>query len=174
MKILIIGIAVMIAPFAALAQEDARDIAREMGSDTTTSVSPGADRTGVHRDTENVEPVAQRAPNLLESAQTSRRKKMSNKERRELLRKRASLIEDRKNAVDAAAKKAEQAPKASPAEKSFVATKEATVEDAREKAKSHWDAKRGGELRKIERALKTTSEEEGAIGLKAPALVKPK
>ena len=70
----ITSVAILI-PLIATAQDAARDIARQMGADTTTSISPGLDRHDIHRDTETVERPRQHVPNLLKSAQGSSAKK---------------------------------------------------------------------------------------------------
>ena len=165
MKTLVTGIMAVAVPLMALAQEDARDTVREMGGGPG-AISPGADITGSHRDTEKVERVEQRVPSLLESAQAST-------ERKDLLRKRALLLEERKAKVDAAAQRAEAAPQASPAEKSFLA-RDTTAETARNKAKSDWDAKRGKELREIDRKLKASSENESIEPLRVPSVLNPR
>src|SRR3989442_14617523 len=114
MKILTaLALAAIVVPLTAMAQEDARDIAREMGADTTTSVSPGLDRNGIHRDTETVGKTRQHAPDLLDSAQGSKIEKLSKADRKELSQRRESLLKDRKAiseaATAAAAKKAQTA-----------------------------------------------------------------
>ena len=78
MKILAeIAAVAILAPLIATAQDVARDIARQMGADTTTSISPGLDRHDIHRDTETVERSRQHVPNLLQSAQGSTAKNPS-------------------------------------------------------------------------------------------------
>ena len=172
MKTLVTGVMAVAVPLMALAQEDARDTVREMGGGPG-AISPGADITGSHRDTEKVERVEQRVPSLLESAQASTGTKLSKRERKDLLRKRALLLEERKAKVDAAAQRAEAAPQASPAEKSFLA-RDTTAETARNKAKRDWDAKRGKELREIDRKLKASSENESIEPLRVPSVLNPR
>jgi len=65
MKILSeIAAVAMLVPLIATAQDAARDIARQMGADTTTSISPGLDRHDIHRDTETVDRPQQHVPKL--------------------------------------------------------------------------------------------------------------
>src|SRR5947209_7444457 len=131
MKISIAALIVSITPLLALAQEDARDTVREMGGGPT-SVSPGADVTGAHRDTENVGRVQQRLPNTLESAQAATSKgpskKLNKKETQILLQQRALLVQERKAAGDAAANQVKEAPQPSPAPKSIRAVQQTTAQ----------------------------------------------
>jgi Ni/Co efflux regulator RcnB len=81
--LLAVALAALMTALTAVAQ-DARDIAREMGVDTTSSVSTGTDRNGVHRDTETVGETRQHAPDLLDSVQGSKGNKLSKTERKRL------------------------------------------------------------------------------------------
>jgi hypothetical protein len=144
-----------------------------MGADTTTSVSPGTDRNGVHRDTETSLESRQHAPNLLEAAQASKAKKQSKAQRKQLLQKRESVLKERQTAAEAAVaavKKTEMTEKMAltPAE---TAANEALV---RKKAEKAWDVKRRKELDKIDRALKEGSDDSTEVRLHAPSLLKPK
>src|SRR5437867_8255662 len=97
-------LAASVTTLTAVAQ-DARDIASQMGADTTTSISQGTDRYGVHEDTETLKEQPQRAPNLL----GPKGKKLSKTERKYLLQRRQSLLKDRKAYSQAAVVKAKKA-----------------------------------------------------------------
>ena len=170
---LVTGIMAVAVPLMALAQEDARDTVREMGGGAG-SISPGADITGSHRDTEKVERVEQRVPSLLESAQASTGTKLSKRERKDLLRKRAALLQDRKNSGDAASKRVEHAPQATPAERVVVTGSEIIAQDARKKAERDWDKRNGPKLREIDRKLKAISENESIEPLRVPSVLNPR
>jgi metal-dependent amidase/aminoacylase/carboxypeptidase family protein len=170
--VIVLAVVAFVTPLTTLAQ-DARDIAREMGADTTTSISPGTDRNGVHRDTETSLESRQHAPNLLETVQASKVKKQTKAQRKQLLQKRESLLKERKTAAEAAvaaARKTEMT-----LEKSFT-SEEAAANEAvvRKKAEKAWDAKRRKELDKIDSALKEGSDDTTEVRLHAPSLIKPK
>jgi len=97
-------LAALVATLTAVAQ-DARDIASQMGADTTTSVSQGTDRYGVHEDTETLKEQPQQAPNLL----GPKGKNLSKIERKQLLQKRQVLLNDRKAYSQAAVVQAKRA-----------------------------------------------------------------
>ena len=90
-----LAVAALVTTLTAVAQ-DARDIASQMGANTTSSVSAGTDRYGVHEDTETVGTQPQQAPDLLGSAQGSKGKKLTKTQRKQLLQKRQSLLKGRK------------------------------------------------------------------------------
>jgi hypothetical protein len=163
-----------------LAQEDARDIAREMGADTTTSISAGTDRNGLHRDTERVEQPQQHVPNLLDSAEGSKTKKSDSAATEKLIRDRDQLLKERQAKSDTAAATAVAAMKSKQAagevgvlsdQSNRAAIAEAT---ARRQAERDWDAKNAKNLRRIDRLLKKSSEDDTLVRFHAPSLVNPK
>jgi hypothetical protein len=166
---------VVLVPLIASGQDAARDIARQMGADTTTSISPGLDRHDIHRDTETVERPQQRVPKLLEAprAEASKSKKLSNSERKKLARKRELLVESRDAAIAAVSKQAKESTQK--ADRVYVTGQQVTGEDAAaRKAKREWDAKWGKELEAIDRKLKQGSEDSAGARFHAPSLVNPK
>jgi hypothetical protein len=171
MKTSIAVLIISMSPLMALAQEDARDTVREMGGGPT-SISPGADVTGAHRDTESIGRVQPRLPNTLESAQAgtvNKASKKPTKKREALLQKRALLVKEREAVGDAAAFQIKTAAQASPSEKPFVASQEKTAQDdARARAQQKWDSKHADELRRIDRALKGTSQGESVLPVRLP------
>lgn len=183
MKVLcVISTAMIVAPILAVAQEAARDITREMGADTTTSVSQGLDRTGLHRDTETIKRGQQHAPSLLETPQreTSNVKKLSKTERKQLLRQRELLLKRRTAAIKAAG-----APSGATKKSGGVyAMSEQTTEDgatarknadtARKDAERDWDAKWGQQVQSIDRVLKEGTKRSTGNRFHAPALINPK
>jgi len=166
----------IVFPVLALAQEQAREITREMGADTTTSVSQGLDRTGLHRDTETVRRGQQHAPSLLEASQgeTSTTTKPSASERKRLLRKRELLLNDRKATIEAAGKKAEA--RANKPSQLSVTTQQVAEDKtaARRKAANDWDSKLGKEVQSIDRVLKQRAEAGTDVRFHAPALLNPR
>lgn len=169
-----VATATIAVPLLAVAQEAARDITREMGADTATSVSQGLDRTGLHRNTERVR-RGQHAPSLLEAPQgeTSNVKKLSKSQRRQLQRERDLLLKDRTAAMDAAA----TATGASNRANRVYSTSEQRTEDvaaARKNAKREWDAKWGQQLQSIDRAITQGSEGGKRARFHAPSLINPK
>ena len=168
--------AAIVVPVIAMAQEAARDITREMGADTTTSVSQGLDRTGLHRDTSTVRQAQQHAPTLLDSSQgeAPKPKKLTKSEKKKLLRQKEVLLENRKAAIEAAAKKAAGA--ANKADRVYVTSQQLTGDEAaaRKKAERDWDSRWGNDLQAIERALNERSEGGTAVRFHAPSLVNPK
>src|SRR5437870_11464839 len=96
-------------PLIATAQDVARDIARQMGADTTTSISPGLDRHDIHRDTETVERSRQHVPNLLQSVQGSNAKNPSKAQKKNLPRPRNTLHSERKAISETAGVTAQKA-----------------------------------------------------------------
>jgi len=89
----------MLVPLIATAQDAARDIARQMGADTTTSISPGLDRHDIHRDTETVERSRQHVPNLLQSVQGSAAKGPSKVQKKNLPRRSRNTSGRERNAI---------------------------------------------------------------------------
>lgn len=157
--------------------QDAREIAREMGADTTTSISPGTDRNGVHRDTEVLLESRQRVPDLLERAQESKGKKANKTEVKRLLRKRDSLLKDRKAAADTAVLADKRADAAKEKARNFAQMDQpSTMNEAavRQKAERAWDSKKRKEVEQIDRALKEEKEKRSEVRLHAPTLVKPR
>ncbi len=164
-------VAALVTALTAVAQ-DARDIASQMGADTTTSISQGTDRYGVHEDTETLNEQPQHAPNLL----GSKGKKLSKTERKYLLQKRQSLLKDRKAYSQVAVVKAKKAKTAAKGRNLSFTKKQETVNEnqIRTNAQSEWDATtRGKELQNIERELREGSGG-SEVRLYAPSLVKPK
>jgi hypothetical protein len=164
-------VAALVTALTAVAQ-DARDIASQMGADTTTSISQGTDRYGVHEDTERLNEQPQHAPNLL----GSKGKKLSKTERKYLLQKRQSLLKDRKAYSQAAVVKVKNAKTAAKGRNLSFTNKQETVNEnqIRTNAQSEWDATtHGKELQSIERELREGSGG-SEVRLYAPSLVKPK
>jgi hypothetical protein len=176
MKVLcVISTAMIVAPILAVAQEAARDITREMGADTTTSVSQGLDRTGLHRDTEMIKRGQQHAPSLLETPrrETSNVKKLSKSVRKQLLRQRELLVKRRTAAIEAAGAPAGATKKSG----GVYAMSEQTTEDvgeARKKAERDWDAKWGHQVQSIDRVLKEGTKRSTDARFHAPSLINPK
>ena len=173
---------VILVPLIATAQDVARDIARQMGADTTTSISPGLDRHDIHRDTETVEQSRQHVPNLLQSVQGSNAKNSSKTRKKDLPRRSRNTSGSERNAISQTA--------VVPAQKandnttpSFMTTKSTTgsstglggvsTGEGRTKAESQQGAKRRKEQQATSRA---TREESGGteIRLRAPSLLNPK
>src|SRR4051812_24550023 len=94
-----IAAVLMLVPLIGTAQEAARDIARQMGADTTTSISPGLDRHDIHRDTETVEQSRQHVPNLLQSVQGLNAKKTSKARKKDLPRRSRNTSLNEGNAI---------------------------------------------------------------------------
>src|SRR5207244_4121122 len=117
-------VAALVTALTAIAQ-DARDIASQMGADTTTSVSQGTDRYGVHEDTETLKEQPQQAPNLL----GPKGKKLSKTERKQLLQKRQILLKDRKAYAQAAVVQAKRAAMAAKGRNLSVMNKQETVNE---------------------------------------------
>src|SRR5262249_25398466 len=164
-------LAALVATLTAVAQA-ARDIASQMGADTTTSVSQGTDRYGVHEDTETLKEQPQQAPSLL----GPKGKKLSKTERKYLLRKRQVLLKDRKAYAQAAVVKAKREKMAGKGRNlSFMNKQETVNEDQiRRSAQREWDATtRGKELQSIEHEL-TEGSGGTEVRLYAPSLVNPK
>jgi hypothetical protein len=175
MKTIALVFVVALAASTAVGQ-DAREITREMGADTTTSVSPGTDRHGIHRDTEKALEDRHHTPNLLESAQGTKPEKISPSEKKRLLKKRGLLLKDRKAVSDAAVSNAKKEQAAAAKLQNFArAEKTFTVDEVvvRKKAERSWDSSRGGELSAIDRALKE-SRTQSQVRLHAPSLVTPR
>jgi hypothetical protein len=171
----------ILVPLIATAQDAARDIARQMGANTATSVSQGLDRHDIHQDTEIVERPQQHVPNLLQSVQGSNGKKLSKAQKKNLVQRRNALLKDRKATVDRAAEQTQKAKENASA--SFMANKKASasamatskmsMNEARRNAECDWNAKRGKELQAIDRALHEGTEDT-EVRLHAPSLVNPK
>src|SRR5881392_2432773 len=147
-------LAALVATLTAVAQ-DARDIASQMGADTTTSVSQGTDRYGVHEDTETLKEQPQQAPNLL----GPKGKNLSKIERKQLLQKRQVLLNDRKAYSQAAVVQAKRAAMAAKGRNLSVMNLQKTVNEdqIRKNAQREWDATRGKELQRIDRELREGS-----------------
>jgi hypothetical protein len=162
-------LAASVTTLTAVAQ-DARDIASQMGADTTTSISMGTDRYGVHEDTETVK-QPQQAPNLL----GPKDKKLSKTERKYLLQRRQSLLKDRKAYSQAAVVKAKKAGMAGKGRNLSLMNKQETVNEdqIRKNAQREWDATRSKELQSIDRELREGSGG-GEVRLHAPSLFNPK
>lgn len=175
-----LGILWVIAGTSALAQ-DARDIARDMGADTTTSVSAGTDRNGIHRDTETIRGARDRqhAPDLIDSVQGSKptSAKADKVEKSRLLQKRNKLLEERKASAQEAvtAARTAESQKEGTTNPSFVKSKSAQVDETgvRKQAERAWDAKHDKELRDVDRKKKKSSSKGGEVRLHAPSLVSP-
>jgi hypothetical protein len=177
MKIFIaLALAALVTTLPAVAQ-DTRDVASQMGADTTTSVSMGTDRYGVHEDTETVGEPPQQAPNLLGPVQASKGNKLSKTERKRLLQERQLLLKDRKAYSRAAVVKAKKAEMAGKGRNLSLMNKQAIVNEdlVRKNAERAWDAMRKGkELQEIDRALREGSYGSAEVRLHAPSLVNPK
>jgi hypothetical protein len=169
-----IAAVVILIPLFATAQDAARDIARQMGADTTTSISPGLDRHDIHRDTESVERPQQHVPKLLEApqAEASKSKKLSTSERKKLLRRRELLVESRDAAIATASKQAKEA--SQKPDRVYVTGQQVTENKAAAKAEREWDARSGKELQAIDRKLKQRSEDGASSSFHAPSLINPK
>jgi hypothetical protein len=177
------GVAVItiMAPLMATAQDAARDIARQMGADTTTSISPGLDRHDIHRDTETVERPRQRAPNLLQSVQGSDGKKPSKVQKKDLPRHRNTSRSERNASSQTAAVTAQKANGKTSA--SFMTTKSTTgsssgvggasIAEGRSKVENQQGAKRRKQLQTTNGGARERSEDT-EIRLRAPSLVSPK
>jgi hypothetical protein len=165
--------AAIVVSAIAMAQETARDITREMGADTTTSVSQGLDRYDIHQDTETVRQAQRHAPSLLDSAQGEPPKpKRASKSEKKLQRQRDLLLKDRRTTIEKAGKKAKEAnEKTRP---SFLATSQVSVDEAKTKAASEWDARWGKKVQAIERALKEESQGGTEARFHGPSLINPK
>ena len=178
-----VATAAIVVPILAVAQEVARDITREMGVDTTTSVSQGLDRTGLHRDTETIRRGQQHAPGLLEAPQgeASKAQNLTTSKTKKLLRKRDVLLKERKAVMEEAAKETE-----GPANKPgrVYATGQQMTADETEpgkKTERDRDAKRGKEVQAIDREvqaidrlLKQGSKGGAQVPFRAPSLINPK
>ena len=167
----------LITPLTAVAQDQAaRDIAREMGADTTSSVSTGTDRHEVHQDTETVGRTQQHAPDLLSSVQESKVGKLSRTERKQLLQKRELLLKDRNAYSKAAVVAAKKAEMAGQGRNLSLMNRQTVVNEdlVRKNAERAWDAKRGKQLQDIDRALREGSYGGAEVRLHAPSLINPK
>ncbi len=182
MKILAeIAAVAILAPLIATAQDVARDIARQMGADTTTSISPGLDRHDIHRDTETVERSRQHVPNLLQSAQGSTAKNPSKTQKKNPPRPRNTSRTERNAISQTAAVTAQKANDNTSASSTTTnsttgsstgAGGVSTGED-RTKAESQQRAKRRKQLQPTNGAARERSKDT-EIRLHAPSLVNPK
>ena len=163
-----VATATIVVPILAVAQEVARDITREMGVDTTTSVSQGLDRTGLHRDTETIRRGQQHAPSLLEAPQgeASKTQHLTTSKTKKLLRKRDVLLKERKAVMEASAKGQQMT---------------ADETEPGKKTERDKDAKRGKEVQAIDRkvqaidrVLKQGSKGGAQVPFRAPSLINPK
>jgi hypothetical protein len=171
----------ILVPLIATAQDAARDIARQMGADTTTSISPGLDRHDIHRDTETVERPRQHVPNLLQSVQGSNAKKPSKVQKKDLPRPRSASRSER-NAISqtAAVTAQKENDNTTP---SFMTTKSTTgsstgvggvsTAESRTKAENQQGAKRRKQLQTTNGAARERSKDT-EIRLHAPSLVSPR
>ena len=172
----------ILVPLIATAQDAARDIARQMGADTTTSISPGLDRHDIHRDTETVERTRQHVPNIFQSAQGSNAKNASKAQKKNLTGPRNSSRTER-NAISqtpaVTAQKTNDTPTAS-----FMTTKSTTASskgvrgvstaEGRTKAENQPRGKRPKQLQTTNGAARERSADT-EIRLHAPAsLVSPR
>jgi hypothetical protein len=177
-----IAAAAILAPLIATAQNAARDVARQMGADTTTSISPGLDRHDIHRDTETVERARQHVPNLLQSAQESKPKNPSKARKKDLPRRSRNTSRSERNAISQTAAVTAQKANDSPTP-SFMTTKSTTessmgaggvaTAEGRTKAETEQGAKRLKQLKTTNGAARERSEDT-EIRLHAPSLLNPK
>jgi hypothetical protein len=168
-------------PLIATAQNAARDIARQMGADTTTSISPGLDRHDIHRDTETVERPRQHVPNLLQSAQGSNAKEPSKARKKDLPRSR-STSRSEGNAVSQTSAVTTQKVNDNTTASSMT-TKSTTgsstgvggvmTPEGRTKAENQQGAKRRKQVQETNGAARERSEDT-EIRLHAPSLVSPR
>jgi len=177
-----IAAVLMLVPLIATAQDAARDIARQMGADTTTSISPGLDRHDIHRDTETVEQSRRHVPNLLQSVQGSNAKNPSKTRKKDLPRRSRNTSGSERNAISQTA--AVTAQKANDnTTPSLMTTKSTTGSSAaaggvsagegRTKPESQQGTKRRKQLQGTNSAAREHSEGT-EIRLRAPSLVSPR
>jgi hypothetical protein len=178
-----VATATIVVPILAVAQEVARDITREMGVDTTTSVSQGLDRTGLHRNTETIRRGHQHAPRLLEAPQgeASKTQNPSTSKTKKLLRKRDVLLKERKAAIEVAAKEKE-GPTDKPG-RVYLTGQRMTADETEpgKKTERDRDANRSKEVQAIDREvqaidrlLKQGSKGGAQVPFRAPSLINPK
>jgi hypothetical protein len=180
-RLIEIAAVLMLVPLIATAQDAARNIARQMGVDTTTSISPGLDRHDIHRDTETVERSRQHVPNLLQSAQGSNAKKTSKAQKKDLPRRSRNTSLSERNVISQASVVTAQKPNDNTIASSMTTGSTTTSSRGADGVSTAEDRKRAESQQGVKRRkVQTTSgaarkpSEDTEIRLHAPSLVSPK